>query len=320
MSVPSTSQVKVPSCPKFLLANIRGFKHKKLELSHILSISPTIAVFTETHLSNTTDSAEMHIQNYTFQHITRDSISSFKERGGGVAVFYPNDYIGTVLKAEVNHSFEIISVLLSNTHCQPLLISGIYRAPRYDPHFTDRLSVYLDSLSDLNHSHILCGDFNLPDINWRLMSGPGVINSSFISLMSNMGLYQLVDEPTRNDNVLDLVFTNRKDILYDLSITCPISDHNKIEASFNILSIANSNHVPKSHRSFRFGDYDNIEQSLLSIDWDYCFSTTSDSNHMYEIFLSIVNPLIVQYIPLHKQRCLRFPTQLLRLKRKCEHM
>ena len=41
-------------------------------------------------------------------------------------------------------------------------------------------------------------------------------------------LFQLVKDPTHNGNILDLVFVTSLDLVYDLKVGLPFSDHNSI--------------------------------------------------------------------------------------------
>ena len=83
---------------------------------------------------------------------------------------------------------------------------------------------------------ILAGDFNLPGITWN--DGHGCINPSpaygvdvntyFIDIINDHGLQQLVGDPTRNDHILDLVFTTQPEMLKIVSIVPGMSDHEAI--------------------------------------------------------------------------------------------
>ena len=60
----------------------------------------------------------------------------------------------------------------------------------------------------------MAGDFNAPDLKWN---GLKLTNSSFnseqlLEIIDEHGLTQLVKEPTRDDNILDLVLTNNVNI------------------------------------------------------------------------------------------------------------
>ena len=56
--------------------------------------------------------------------------------------------------------------------------------------------------------------------NATLLSERSVIYDNF--------LYQLVNDPTRNGNILDLVFVTSLDLVYDLKVSLPFSDHNLV--------------------------------------------------------------------------------------------
>ena len=50
------------------------------------------------------------------------------------------------------------------------------------------------------------GDFNLPSVDWIHYSSPvNPLYDKFVSFVNENGLLQFVLEPTRHENVLDLV-------------------------------------------------------------------------------------------------------------------
>ena len=61
---------------------------------------------------------------------------------------------------------------------------------------------------------ILRDDFNLPDINWdnnTMKTNPqygNQMNSKLVEITTENDLTQIVSEPTRGNNILDLMFTN----------------------------------------------------------------------------------------------------------------
>ena len=67
----------------------------------------------------------------------------------------------------------------------------------------------------------IVGDFNFPNIRW--IEGSGFSTSSFsgddqafANLFLDYNFFQFVDGPTRNANLLDLVFTNSLEILLSI--------------------------------------------------------------------------------------------------------
>ena len=56
------------------------------------------------------------------------------------------------------------------------------------------------------------GGFNLPDINWKDLTIAGSqytnrLSKSFLEMVADNSLEQLVDFPTRKDNILDIFLT-----------------------------------------------------------------------------------------------------------------
>ena len=79
----------------------------------------------------------------------------------------------------------------------------------------------------------MCGDFNVPDIDWSLIT-PKVqssINSTFCDIVSDNFLTQLVHLPTRGDHILDLIFTNHPGSINSVAIVdnLPGTDHEAVE-------------------------------------------------------------------------------------------
>ena len=59
---------------------------------------------------------------------------------------------------------------------------------------------------------LISGDLNLPDFNWTNQTVtnnqyPIMTNQSFLKIVADNGLEQIVDYPTYKDNTLDLIFT-----------------------------------------------------------------------------------------------------------------
>ena len=81
-----------------------------------------------------------------------------------------------------------------------------------------------------NNNIIIVGDFNCPDIQWETPSlkheaSDKEVQRTLIDITSQSGLAQLHEEPTRENNLLDLIFTTNP-TLAKISTNIPgISDH-----------------------------------------------------------------------------------------------
>ena len=168
-----------------------------------------------------------------------------------------------------------------------------------------------DKLQDHKQSDIIiCGDFNFPQMNWsdpdcRKISAATKDEKQQVEKLLNLTddffLQQLVTQPTRNNNVLDLVFTNITDNLFDCSINKlkTLSDHNLIELKFNhndTDKAENSNECTKErtgYKKYNFykADYDAMKCDLNTIDWRSELenkSVAEQINKFNEIMLNII--------------------------------
>ena len=73
---------------------------------------------------------------------------------------------------------------------------------------------------------LIMGDFNHPDIRWNSLDSSNE-SAKFLLLVQNCFLPQHVLEPTRGDNVLDLILSSNKELVDNVTVVEPLgtSDH-----------------------------------------------------------------------------------------------
>ena len=77
---------------------------------------------------------------------------------------------------------------------------------------------------------VLPGDFNILNINWKDNCATDChqshsVANCLLDIQRQFGFKQLVNSPTRIQNILDLVFTNDDSVVKKLEVTAGISDH-----------------------------------------------------------------------------------------------
>ncbi|XP_071477586.1 uncharacterized protein [Diadema antillarum] len=153
--------------------------------------------------------------------------------------YRPNDAHGAVFIA-TKKDLIASRVIELETNCEILWckieITGtktLYIASYYKPQEGDEASLLElpQSLSRLNMSHpcIVGGDFNLPGWDWlnqRVKEcGHHALHHKFGEVLDDYGLVQLVKEPTRQQNILDLYLVNNPTLVHNVSVVTGISDH-----------------------------------------------------------------------------------------------
>jgi hypothetical protein len=118
---------------------------------------------------------------------------------------------------------------------KPLYSGSFYRTPsKDDPDVINKLHESISKLTckdTVLPNMILTGAFNVPDIKWDNMSirnNPNYslqLNNTMIDFVNANYLSQLTDQPTRNDNILDLTLTTNPDIISCMEILPGMSDH-----------------------------------------------------------------------------------------------
>ena len=134
---------------------------------------------------------------------------------------------------------------------------------------------------------VIAGDFNFPSIDWTHESGRNIPGKSgeektqidkLLTLTDDFFLKQMIKQATRDDNILDLIFTNITNELYDCNITeiKTSSDHNLVEIQFNSdqhnqpdKTDHKNNGYHNEYQKFNFNkaDFISINKDLNEINW-----------------------------------------------------
>ena len=140
-----------------------------------------------------------------------------KTQGGGVYIITTKSL--SAFSVQIPFKFDqldVVCIEIVFNHTLYILVN-VYCPPRFsvrDGEICDGLIAYLNYVgSGRNRSTlVVSGEFNLPDIDWVNGVAPddGVqlkLFNCFVALDAS----QLINHPTRNDTLLDLLFTNDPD-------------------------------------------------------------------------------------------------------------
>ena len=88
------------------------------------------------------------------------------------------------------------------------MVGVYYRPPCQSKDLED---VFLQQMTKLsrNKDLIVMGDFNYPDICWRLKSAKIAKSNKFLTSLADNIIVQKVEEATRGSAILDLILTNK---------------------------------------------------------------------------------------------------------------
>ena len=190
--------------------NCQDLRNKKGPFLNLVdSTKPDIMILTETWFESDVVDSEYFSSNVTVHRRDRET------HAGRVIIAVNSDYISTREESLERDDAESVWVKINITGCKSLFIGGFYR-----PHVSDiiNLEAFGDALSKLskksNSIVLVGGDFNFPGWDWKnktLKPKTQYVNlhNIFADTLADNGLSQLIEEPTRGKNTLDLIITNR---------------------------------------------------------------------------------------------------------------
>ena len=213
-----------------LAANVNHFLAKKLELNqYMIDHDIDILIASETKIDDSVQDAELGLEDFEIYRKDRD------QNGGGVLIGVKKTLKSIRLDIETN--CELVLVKLLTVNSTPAIIGAFYRPPSSPP-CIEEIHKGLLAIPNLHRCNfLLCGDFNLPHIDWSkncLKQNPSYPGESRLLLdtMVDFGLSQLVNFPTRQSNILDLVLSNKEFSVGDIK-SCPgVSDHDMLMFHF----------------------------------------------------------------------------------------
>ena len=167
-------------------------------------------------------------------------------------------------------------------------------------YFMNCLYATLDSITDKYGGCplIIVGDFNDRCTAWDSDHSDSDLGSQLRDLTDSFNLYQLVDESTRGENLLDLLFTNNVSFVSRCVVCDPFDnlDHCPILGSMN-LNYKISHNYKRTIRSFNDTNIDELKTNLARVPWFALFEPDADCNEVNYVFSQILNDELNNCIP-----------------------
>jgi hypothetical protein len=254
--------------------------------------------------------------------------------GGGVCAFIRKPIILTeVALAKPCVEFEMccFDILLNQT---AIRFINVYRPPPDYNNFEHLSECLLDALRTTDPC-VITGDFNCPEIDWdnftTLHDG---MQDKFLELIESAGLNQLVEKPTRGDNILDLVFSDESLKVSNLTVSQQFSKSDHCQVSVSVF-------IDDSHASADCGtiachkyynwdhvNFEQIAQYLATINWYDILTVNLTADSLLAAFYQVLLEAFEKFMP-HKyvahstnlpkpKLAVRYPPKIRRaIARKC---
>ena len=303
MSVRLFGNSSSSSVLRCFLSNARSIVNKLSELHYLLySVCYDCIFVTESWLSPEINNGLLDPQGkYTVMRYDRHCA-----KGGGVIALIEHSHVVSKVVFDEKYShLEVIALDVLNLI--PIVrIFLIYRPPYCDSNAKLYAELLIDCLSQYtcdDRSNVIMGDLNLPHINWQLLQCPDDhIHKPIYEFILTHGFSQIVDFPTRDANLLDLLLTDDDCLITSVNSCLPLghSDHTYVEFSLTGATATNtdSNSQCSSCR-YRWydGDYDSMSYYLSNVDWNVLFYHHPSAESMWYAFMDVLCLAINLYVP-----------------------
>ena len=324
MNVRGEEVIKEKQPWKFIYQNIRALvsenSRRKIDYfnEYVLENKIIIMNFTETWLSNNIQE-EANINGYN---IFRGDRKYFKQ--GGTAIYLQDKIESNLMASYSKNKCEMVAIKVLSLNLVNIVT---YRPPHtkmldFKP-LMNKVEEVLNGLEKPDPMIIWSGDFNFPFVQWKeCLSGGSTwdfntrINASadereqfrcLMNLCCNFNLIQIIDKPTRGNNILDLVFTNELDVFSSTEISqSALSDHYFIDLTTtfktNIINETTNNfNGNEGLRKLNFFSnkikWEAINTELNSINWKELFKD-KNTFECTTILNKKINEICMKYIPM----------------------
>jgi hypothetical protein len=193
---------------------------------------------------------------------------------GGIFIAMKSDLIVTH-RSDLDEECEILWLQLEIVGSKSILIGVFYRPPESGCDVLDMLRSSLAKIDTSKGQNIwLAGDFNLSHIDWESQSTtpncpkPGLCRS-LIEISNEFGLEQMVKEPTRGSNILDLFFTSNGTLVEKTTVVLGMSDHSGIPIVTINLNPKLNKTKPRKVFLYHKANWSNIKTDFSEISRDF---------------------------------------------------
>ena len=148
------------------------------------------------------------------------------------------------------------------------------------------------------------GDLHFLKLSWDSEYIPSVrpgcsfpqLYEDFISILDDCNLVQMVTEPTRGENILDLFLTSNHTLVKNVAVHPGISDHNLVYSEV-LTKPVETRQIPRSSYLHRRTDWEGFKTYMDKVKEDFLANSTFKSvEELWTSFKSLVNEGLSRFI------------------------
>ena len=219
--------------------------------------------------------------------------------GGGVILYIKSTLNPISVKTGTITNVNTVFVEIKNKSSK-VILGLIYRPPG-QPLEVDR--ILSESIFEIScrRETIIMGDFNLPVTRWGDLLNSHTGRDLYTNLLES-DLHQYVNRPTRDNNILDLIFSTSENLVNEVNVG-PVfssSDHRIITFSIKLKESKVSDSKEKVP-DYQKANFNRLRSILNNADWSE-ISRETNIDQSWENFTTVLNKAINLCVPYRNRR------------------
>ena len=270
---------------------------------------PHILALTEFGAGSEVLDGELGIKGYTLYRGNHSSGGG--GLGKGVAIYVTDTLNHSVCPKFDDLAFDCstwVTVKLSNR--KTLLIGVVYRSPNSCEENNEKLLAVMRQAATMRCDYLtICGDFNLPKIEWsavQCFDSDKSYSRAFLDTIEELSLSIHATRPTRfrgdQQSCLDLIFTNEENMVEEVGELPPLgkSDHVCQKWELVVSEVVFRN-MAVLRRNFRRADWDNIKADLQKFE-----IVPDDSPNIHDKLVNMLEDSKLQNVPYCRPKSMKY--------------
>ena len=199
-----------------------------------------------------------------------------------------------------NCEFVVCEIYPSN--CTKVIVCGFYRPPSTKLEYLLEFNKLLPVINQEPFPLVICGDFNLPEINWdyHLAHGSHTLAGTFCEMVNDSFLTQINPYPTRitqtTSSLLDLVLTNHPERFHRISTFDTLLSTDHLGISFFMKTSVHRKRFSRTVYNLKRADLDGLKETLQTISLHFCLDD-NDINLCWERWRDLFLSAVDTYVP-----------------------
>ena len=217
--------------------------NKKSEVANLIDIQkPHILALTEFGASDAIRDDELGIDGYTLYRKNHSDGSGGPGKGAALYVKNSLNHSAAPAMDEIEVDCATWCIIRLNGN-KTLLVGVVYRSPSSTPENNQKTLSMIRAAAASNCQYLnVCGDFNLPRIDWnvsRSLESENALSSGFVEMVEDLQLFQHERNSTRfrgeQNSCLDLILTNEENMIAEVQELPPIGKSDHICQQWNLI-------------------------------------------------------------------------------------